>query len=133
MAPPNAEREALFQRGLEAYREGQHYEAHELWEELWESEEADDHRRFLQALIQVASAVHKLKNNVGPRGSLRLLESALVKIEGLPDTYGGVALGRFREGVVRARREFESLIAQGRSDVHPGLIPPVDRVGDASS
>jgi predicted metal-dependent hydrolase len=128
MSPPNAEREAVFQRGLEAYREGDHYEAHELWEELWENEEADDHRLFLQALIQVASAVHKLKNNVGPRGSLRLLESALAKIEGLPDVYGGVALGRFREGVERARREWESLVAEGRSDLRPSLIPPVDPV-----
>lgn len=132
MAHPTAEREATFQRGLLAYRSGQHYDAHEIWEELWESEESDDHRRFLQALIQVASAVHKLLNDVGPRGSLRLLDRALVKLEGLPDPYGGVALGRFREGIERARAEFERLINEGRRDLDPSYIPPLEpRIGRA--
>jgi uncharacterized protein len=82
-------------------------------------------------LIQVASAVHKLLSDVGPRGSLRLLDRALVKLEGLPDSYGGVALGRFREGIARARVEFERLIAAGRRDLDPSFIPPLERVGES--
>ncbi len=85
MAHPTAERETTFQRGLLAYRAGNHYDAHEIWEELWESEESDDHRRFLQALIQVASAIHKLTHDVGPRGALRLLDSARAKLEARGD------------------------------------------------
>ena len=131
MAHPAAERETTFQRGLLAYRAGNHYDAHEIWEELWENEESDDHRRFLQALIQVTSALHKLLHGVGPRGSLRLLDSARAKLEGLPDAYGGVALGRFREGIERARGEFERLIAEGRRDLDPSFIPPLEGVGEA--
>jgi hypothetical protein len=131
MAHPAAERETTFQRGLLAYRAGNHYDAHEIWEELWESEESDDHRRFLQALIQVTSALHKLLHGVGPRGSLRLLESAHKKLEGLPDAYGGVALGRFREGIERARAEFDRLVAEGRRDLDPSFIPPLEGVGDS--
>ncbi|HLM75673.1 MAG TPA: DUF309 domain-containing protein, partial [Polyangiaceae bacterium] len=131
MTNPAAQRETTFQRGLLAYRAGQHYEAHEIWEELWESEESDDHRRFLQALIQVASAVHKLLHDVGPRGSLRLLERAYGKLEGLPDRYGGIALDRLRAGIQRARVEFERLIAEGRRDLDPSFIPPIEGVGEA--
>jgi predicted metal-dependent hydrolase len=131
MAAPAAEREAVFQRGLEAYRAGLHYEAHEFWEELWEDEEDDDHRRFLQALIQVASAVHKVRANVAPRGALRLLDRAIGRMEGLPDAYGGVALARFREATGRCLAELTQLIAEGRHDLDPGLIPALDPTPDA--
>jgi uncharacterized protein len=130
MAHPVAEREATFQRGLEAYREGLYYEAHELWEEIWEDEDDDDHRRFLQALIQVTSALHKFLNDVEPRGSLRLIDRALLKLEGLPDMYGGVALGAFRDGAARCRTEIDRLLAQGMHTLDPGLIPPLSRIGD---
>jgi hypothetical protein len=131
MAHPVAEREAVFQRGLEAYRGGLYYEAHEFWEELWEDEEDDDHRRFLQALIQVTSALHKFLNGVEPRGSLRLLERARFKLEGLPDMYGGVALHAFREGAERCRVEIDRLLAEGVHALDPSFIPPLCRAGES--
>ncbi|MCC6557326.1 MAG: DUF309 domain-containing protein [Polyangiaceae bacterium] len=124
------EREAIFQRGLEAYRAGLHYEAHELWEELWESEEDEEHRRFLQALIQVASAMHKVLGDVAPRGSLRLLERALGRMEGLPDAYGGVALARFREATARCLEALRGLFEAGRRDLDPALIPALEATPD---
>ena len=131
MATPAAAREAVFQRGLEAYRTGLHYEAHELWEELWEDEDDDDHRRFLQALIQVASAMHKIRGNVAPRGALRLLDRALGRMEGLPEAYGGVALARFREATARCLDELRRLLDEGRHDLDPALIPPLEVTPDA--
>jgi hypothetical protein len=131
MAHPVAEREAVFQRGLQAYREGLYYEAHELWEEIWENEEDDDHRRFVQALIQVTSALHKFLNDVEPRGSLRLFDRALLKLQGLPEMYGGVALGAFREALVQCRAEIERLLARGARTLDPALIPPLCRIGES--
>lgn len=133
MATPAAEREAVFQRGLEAYRGDQFYEAHEFWEQLWEDEDSDEHRRFLQALIQAASAMHKVRNNVAPRGALRLLERAHALVEGLPDVYGGIELGRFRDAVARCRGEVDRLLAAGRHDLDAGFVPPIERAADALS
>lgn len=119
--------DAMFRRGLDAYHAGLHYEAHEHWEELWNDEEGDDddRRRFLQALIQVASAVHKLVNNVEPRGSVRLLRRAQTLLEGLPDDFGGVRVDRLRGGIERCLAEAERLVAAGRAGLAPSLIPPI--------
>jgi len=45
----------------------------------------DDTRALLQALIQIASAMHKVCENVGPRGALHLLERASGRLAALPD------------------------------------------------
>ena len=100
-----ADRAAHYQRGIEIYARGEHYEAHELWEDLWQDEVDDDRRRFFQALIQIASAVHKAKNDVAPRGSLRLLDRALEHLDGLPDLFLGLSLPPLRETMAACRAE----------------------------
>lgn len=134
MSHPTAEREASFQRGIEAYRAGRHYEAHEIWEELWLQEENDEHRRFLQALIQITSAVHKMQFNVAAKGSINLLSRAKQKLEGLPGHYGGIDLKTLRDGIDHAYIEFQRILSEG-SDIKkafsPQMIPPLLRVGDS--
>ncbi|MEZ4297143.1 MAG: DUF309 domain-containing protein [Polyangiaceae bacterium] len=123
--------DTLFDEGLAAYEAGEYYDAHEKWEELWNDEDNDDHRRFLQALIQITSAVHKLVNDVEPRGSLRLLDRALEKTEGLPDPHGGIALTALRKGVLRFRKEAERALAEGLKTLDLTLVPPILRAGES--
>jgi uncharacterized protein len=125
------QRDALFDEGLAAYEAGDYYEAHEKWEEIWNDEENDDHRLFLQALIQIASALHKLTHAVEPRGALRLLDRALEKTANLPDVHGGVALGALREAVMRFRKEAERAIAGDLRSLDMSLVPRIAREGAA--
>lgn len=119
-----------FQGGVDQYRAGNHYEAHELFEELWHEEADDDRRRFLQALIQVASAVHKAVNDVAPRGSLRLLDAAAVKLEGLGDVFLGVDLAGLREGMRGCRAEIARQLADtGHTKLTARHIPPLSLIG----
>lgn len=97
------DRSELFAQGLEAYRSGQHYEAHEYWEELWHEEQDDERSRFLQALIQVASAVHKATNDVAPRGAVVLLERAAQRLEGLSERFMGIDVRELERGIARYR------------------------------
>lgn len=124
-------RDALFDEGLAAYEAGEYYEAHEKWEEIWNDEENDDHRRFLQGLIQIASAIHKLTHDVEPRGALRLLDRALEKTDGLPETHGGIALASLREGVTQFRKEAERAVASGVKSLDLSLVPRIARAGAA--
>lgn len=124
-------RDELFEEGLAAYEAGEYYDAHEKWEEIWNDEEDDDHRLFLQALIQIASAVHKLVHDVEPRGALRLLDRALEKTAGLPAVHGGVALAALREGVARFRAEAERALASDLRALDLGLVPRIAREGAA--
>lgn len=121
-----------FQGGVDEYLAGNHYEAHERFEELWHEEADDDRRRCLQALIQVASAVHKAVNDVAPRGSIRLLDAATEKLEGLGDTFLGVDLAGLRAGMLVCRAEVARQLAEtGHAKLTPEHIPPLVLIGEA--
>jgi predicted metal-dependent hydrolase len=124
-------RDELFEEGLALYEAGSYYEAHEKWEEIWNDEEDDDHRLFLQALIQIASALHKLTHDVEPRGALRLLDRALEKTAHLPAVHGGIALAALREGVARFRSEAERALAADLRSLDLSLAPRIAREGQA--
>lgn len=129
MSEAQPPRDVVFQRGLDAYRDGDHYEAHEHWEILWEDEDDDETRRFLQALIQVTSAVHKVRNGVEPRGAQRLLERAHLKLEGLADGFGGVDVGALRAGIGRLLEALPGLLAGRGEKLTDALVPPIVRSG----
>src|SRR5262249_55198565 len=121
-------RTAKFEEGLSAYASSDFYEAHEAWEELWQDEDDDDTRTLLQALIQIASAMHKAQAGVGPRGSLSLLDRAAERLATLPDASGGIAVGRLREASARLRAEIERALAEGRN-VDAAHAPRIERTG----
>jgi predicted metal-dependent hydrolase len=97
--PPVAPTErAEFALALRLHNEGEFYEAHEAWEQIWIDELDDEWRLFVQGLIQVTSAFHKLFVQREPRGAARLLERGLEKLDKYPPDYLGIALGPFRDG-----------------------------------
>jgi predicted metal-dependent hydrolase len=124
---------SLFLEGVAAYQAGQHYEAHEFWEELWNEEPDEERSRFLQALIQVASAVHKARNDVAPRGSLRLLDRAAQRLEGISDDYLGMDVASLREGMQRCHAEVAKQIADkdGHCELGETHIPALRRLAES--
>jgi predicted metal-dependent hydrolase len=90
-----------FALGMRLHNEGEYYEAHEAWEDIWRDEEIDEYRLFVQGLIQVTSAFHKLTFQKAPGGASRLLARGLEKLEPYPGDYLGVDLAPFREGAKR--------------------------------
>ena len=90
-----------FALGLRLHNGGEYYEAHEAWEDIWRDEEIDEYRLFVQGLIQVTSAFHKLTFQKAPGGASRLLARGLEKLEPYPADYLGVDLAPFREGAKR--------------------------------
>ena len=84
----------VWRRGLEEFRAGRFFEAHEDWERLWKGASGKD-RRFLQGLIQLAGAlVHLERGRTGP--AARLLRLSREKLDPFPDGYGGLPLDRLR-------------------------------------
>jgi predicted metal-dependent hydrolase len=95
-APPTERPE--FALAMRLHNEGEYYEAHEAWEQIWTDELDDEWRLFVQGLIQVTSAFHKLFVQREPRGAARLLERGLLKLDKYPAEYLGISLAPFREG-----------------------------------
>ncbi|SMB95255.1 DUF309 domain-containing protein [Deinococcus hopiensis] len=87
---------AEVQAGAALFATGQWWEAHEAWEGPWMRAEGED-RRFLQALILLAAALHKRWHH----GSLtaRNYHKAGRYLDLLPGVYAGVDLRRLRAEV----------------------------------
>lgn len=92
--------------GLDLFNHHDYWEAHEVWEELWQQSVPDTPvRALLQGLIQCAAALLKASSGQFAGGS-RLADKALVKLDRVleagPDPHAGLALGPF----VDAFRDF---------------------------
>lgn len=84
-------------RGLECYRGGEFFEAHEHWEGVWLGC-AEPDKTFLQALIQVAAAFHHMQRS-NRAGTASLLRRALSRLDRFPPEYGGVAVEPLRDSI----------------------------------
>lgn len=123
------EHEAAFHRGLDAYRAGHHFDAYDIWTQVHEDEKNETNRRFLSALLQVTNAMHKVRHNAELRGSLHLLERALIKLDVLPDVYGGLDLAKFRDATRVCLAEIARLLSHAQKNLDPSFFPPLESVG----
>lgn len=73
-----------FVRGAELFDRGEFFEAHEAWEERWKVATNATERTFLQGLIQVAAAFHKLVVMKSEDAAARLLAKGLAKLDACP-------------------------------------------------
>ncbi|MBZ5699998.1 MAG: DUF309 domain-containing protein [Acidobacteriia bacterium] len=93
------EKDELFRKGLAAFNSAHFFDAHERWEEVW-LETPNPEKMFLQGLIQVAAAFHHY-SRANRRGTLRLLQAGLTKMEPFPHVHRGIELEPLRAAVRR--------------------------------
>jgi len=101
----DGERARLMEEGRRAFNRGEFYEAHEFWEEVW-LELDDPERLWVQAMIQIATGLHKLSRE-RPDVCLTLLGKALAKLVDSPAALDGYALGKLRADAADAYRAIE--------------------------
>ena len=82
MANESAEAEAgRFDRAVEHWNAGRFWHAHEDWEDLW-NEAYDEHKLWLQGLIQYAAAFFHFERGFHASGFERLMATATEKTRG---------------------------------------------------
>jgi len=111
-------------RGADLFNRGLYWEAHEAWEELWLTLE-DGTKLFVQGLIQVAAAGHKAFAQKQPRGCVKLLTTALEKLDRAPPDFLGVETRKFVPAVHRMLDEARRWLDGEVTDLHRALVPPV--------
>jgi predicted metal-dependent hydrolase len=77
-----------FAKGVTAFKAGDFYLAHDLWEEVWQSYRAQD-RLFLQGLIHVAVGCYHAQC-VNHRGAASQLGKAIAKITPFRPRHWGI-------------------------------------------
>ena len=70
---------AEYLKGIELHNAGQHWQAHEMWEEMWIREEGE-YRLFYQGLIQITAAFHHYGHS-NWSGMRKLLKDGMAKLE----------------------------------------------------
>ena len=118
-------------RGAELFNAGKHWEAHEAWEELWLALE-DQQKLFVQGLIQAAAAGHKAFVQRQPSGCVKLLKTALEKLESAPPDFLGVETRRFIPALRAMLAQAELWLAGDVDGLHRSIMPPVVLVGSPS-
>ncbi len=125
------DRRAVFILGLEAYRNGEHHEAHEHWEEIWQDEPDVERGRLLQALIQVASAAHKATHDVAPLGAVRLLQQAEGRLRLLPERFMAVDVAQLRVRLSAFAKAIEAAHeASGQVRLAKSAAPEITILGE---
>jgi predicted metal-dependent hydrolase len=84
----------LFDQGLADFRAGKFFEAHDIWEELWQELRGPD-RLFLQGLIHLAVGAYH-RDNGNHRGATSQWRKAVLKLERYPEGHWGVDTSRWR-------------------------------------
>ena len=92
-------RKGHFDRAVAYFNAGRFYEAHEDWEILW-LESENEHRLWLQGLIQYAAALVHYSRGFHARGFSRLMEQATEKVTGYEGETEGLDWPRFEQALV---------------------------------
>lgn len=116
------ERRRLLRDGIDQLHRGDFFAAHETWEEVWRSTTPEP-KTLLQGLIQVAAALHQIRDLQRREGPRRTLAKARRNLE----PYVPSALGLDIEGLLRSVAAWQDWIE--RQDGEPPE-PPRVRVVD---
>jgi predicted metal-dependent hydrolase len=120
----------ILARGAALFNQGLYWEAHEAWEELW-LELENEPKLFVQGLIQVAAGYFKATVQLQPRGCVKLLTTALEKLDPMPADFMGVETRRFLPAVHRTLAEAHRWLAGETKGLDPSLLPRIELVRGA--
>ena len=115
-------------RGAALFNQGLYWEAHEAWEELW-LELEDEPKLFVQGLIQVSAGYFKATVQMQPRGCVKLLTTALEKLDRAPPDFMGIETVRFLPAVRRTLAEAQRWLDGEIAAIDRAMLPRVELVG----
>ncbi len=95
---------AIFQHAIAAFNREDFFAAHELFEDLWRVA-TEEHRLFLQGLVQLAVAFHH-ESQGNRTGAESVMKRALRNLSGYPDQFAGVHLGPLRKSLQEWAQSF---------------------------
>ncbi|OVE76464.1 hypothetical protein BVX98_06005 [bacterium F11] len=82
-------------KGIAHFNNREFYDAHEIWEELWNEQQGEAHR-FLQGLIQFATALHHFKAH-NLRGTRILYDGGVKLLKPYGESYWDLPLTKLIE------------------------------------
>ena len=114
---------------IRRYSAGEHWQAHEVLEDLWRVTPDPERRRFYQGIIQLAAAfVHAERGNM--RGVQRLLAKATGKLEAVSSPYLGLDVAALLQAMGGAADEARAVEADPRRSFDWRCKPRLSLMGE---
>ena len=110
-------------RGLELFKAGEYFEAHEALEEAWRDDRSEI-RTLYQGILQAAVVYLHISNNNDP-GATRLYERCKKLLDPWPDTCRGVDVADLRRNLSTVMEEVTRLGPEGLHKFNTALFKPV--------
>ncbi|MER3522909.1 MAG: DUF309 domain-containing protein [Ignavibacteria bacterium] len=114
----------LLVRGIEEFNRQYFFEAHDLWEKLWNETSGED-RLFYQALIQTAVGFHHLTNG-NAKGACSQFGKALRKLDRYVPCYQGIDTARLVEHIRSSLLVAEEMRTTGTLQSNVLSIPTIE-------
>ena len=119
MYPTQEELNQLFDKGLENYKKGDFYQAHEYWEDLWHNKQLSD-RIFIQGLIQIAASFYKIQcGNI--KGAKSLLEKSMNKFAQYSGNQRNINVDKLMQELLEIKNKYNEIISVEEFDL--GSVP----------
>ena len=116
--------EPLYLQGIEHFNQCEFFEAHEVWEEVWQDYQGPS-RKFYQGLIQVAVCLHHFGNG-NTRGARKLYYSSRNYLEPYQPSHLGLNVSKLLAEMERCCSDIISSQEEyPRAELVPDLIPEI--------
>ena len=101
---PSAEEDErrIFHEGIKLFNEGDWFEAHEVWEDIWHLASGEK-KRFYQGLIQCAVTIEHIRRG-NPRGVRGVYQTAVPKFTGITGVYMGIDVPKLLQDLEKVVR-----------------------------
>jgi hypothetical protein len=121
----------LYYDGIHLFNEHEFFEAHEVWEDVWNMAYGVKHE-FYQGMIQCAVALEHYRRS-NPRGVLSLFKSYNKKFLNVPPTFMGLDVKTFlsqMHAVLRPVLEADPVPERGEIALDYSIVPKIELMYD---
>lgn len=117
----------LFMRGVELFNQGEHWEAHEVFEEVWRGGTGDA-KTLAQAFVQAAAAFSYIRRKKY-ESILYLFDKSVEKLQSTGHLLPEGNIDELRSAIVRTKGEIQRLGKQGLDRFDPETYPTIRLLG----
>jgi uncharacterized protein len=107
---------ARFREGIRLFNEGRFFESHEAWEDVY-SQAEEQHKPFLEGLVQLAAAFRMFADFGETKGPVRMIYQALIRFENYQPAYLQIRVKELSEALETWAREMEKGPGQSSSAI----------------
>jgi predicted metal-dependent hydrolase len=108
--------DARLREGINLYNQCRFFEAHEIWEMLYQTAEIND-KPFLEGLIQLSAACRLIEDFGEIKGPVKLIYQALIRFENYQPTYLDIKVADLAATMEAWAKEIETSGARGQKPI----------------